>query len=115
MRLATDPLLRVFTPVNQSLHSREESFVNTRLTTVIANEWKNWISDGSAIGYNLSALNSSSFPKIGIAISGSGYRAGGARCSMRGISRARLLTQGDCCRSPRIYPGSQVRLGVFYT
>src|SRR5258708_32013115 len=72
---ASDPLLRVFNPVNQSLRPREESYVNTRLTTVIANEWKNWISDGSAIGYNLSALNGSSFPKIGIAISGGGYRA----------------------------------------
>jgi lysophospholipase len=73
--LATDPLLRVFTPENQSLHTREESYVNTRFTTVIPNEWKNWISDGPAIGYNLSALNSSSFPKIGVAISGGGYRA----------------------------------------
>ncbi len=73
--LASSPLLRVFTQVNQSLHPQEESYVNTRLTTVIPKEWKNWISDGSAIGYNLSALNSSSFPKIGIAISGGGYRA----------------------------------------
>jgi len=61
--------------VNQSLHPREESYVNTRLNTVILNEWKNWIDDGSAIGYNLSSFNSSSFPKIGIAISGGGYRA----------------------------------------
>jgi lysophospholipase len=61
-------------PVNQSLHPREESYVNTRLTTVIANEWKNWISDGSAIGYNLLALNSSSFSKIGITITSGGYR-----------------------------------------
>src|SRR5258707_14977552 len=74
--LASDPLLRVFTPVNQSLHPREESYVNTRLTTVIANEGKNWISDGSAIGYNLSALNGSSFPKIGIAISGGAHGGG---------------------------------------
>jgi len=61
--------------VNQSLHPREESYVNTRLNTVILNEWKNWIDDGSAIGYNLSSFNSSSFPKIGVAISGGGYRA----------------------------------------
>src|SRR5258708_7845847 len=73
--LATDPLLRVFTPANQSLHTREDSYVNTRLTTVIPNEWENWIGDGSAIGYNLSSFNSSSLPKIGIAISGGGYRA----------------------------------------
>jgi len=73
--VTTDPLLRVFTPKNQSLHPREEEYVNTRLTTVIPNEWKNWLGDGSAIGYNLSAFNSSSFPKVGIAISGGGYRA----------------------------------------
>jgi lysophospholipase len=72
--VTTDPLLRVFTPKNQSLHPREEDYVNTRLTTVIPNEWKNWLGDGSAIGYNLSTFNNS-FPKIGIAISGGGYRA----------------------------------------
>lgn len=70
----TDPLLRVFTPRDQSLHPGEAAYVDTRLTTVIPNEWKNWVGDGSAIGYNLSAFNSS-FPKIGIAISGGGYRA----------------------------------------
>jgi len=73
--VTTDPLLRVFTPVNQSLHPREEEYVNTRLTTVIPHEWENWIGDGSAIGYNLSSFNSSGFPKIGIAVSGGGYRA----------------------------------------
>lgn len=70
-----DPLLRVFTPKNQSLHPHEEEYVNTRLTTVIPNEWENWIGDGSAIGYNLSSFNRSGFPKIGIAVSGGGYRA----------------------------------------
>jgi lysophospholipase len=73
--ITTAPLLRVFTPINQSLHPGEQGYVNTRLTTVIPNEWKNWIGDGSAIGYNLSSFNSSTFPKIGIAISGGGYRA----------------------------------------
>ena len=73
--VATDPLLRVFTPLNQSIHPREEEYVNTRLTTVIPNEWKNWIGDGSAIGYDLSSFNSSDFPKIGFAISGGGLRA----------------------------------------
>jgi lysophospholipase len=67
--------LRVFTAVNQTLHPSEEEYVNTRLTAVIPNEWKNWIGDGSAIGYDLSSLNSSSFPKVGIAIGGSGLRA----------------------------------------
>jgi lysophospholipase len=73
--VTTDPLLRVFTPLNQSLHPDEEEYVNTRLSAVIPNEWNNWIGNGSAIGYNLSAFNITSFPKIGIAISGGGYRA----------------------------------------
>jgi lysophospholipase len=73
--VTTDPLLRVFTPKNQSLHPREEEYVNTRLTTVIPKEWENWIGDGLAIGYNLSSFNRSRFPKIGIAVSGGGYRA----------------------------------------
>jgi lysophospholipase len=73
--VTTDPLLRVFTATNQSLHPREAKYVHTRLTTVIPNEWKNWIGDGSAIGYNLSSFDSSSFPKVGIAISGGGLRA----------------------------------------
>ena len=73
--VTTDPLLRIFTPVNQSLHPREGEYVNTRLTTVIPNEWEDWIGDGSAIGYNLSSFNRGAFPKIGIAVSGGGYRA----------------------------------------
>ena len=70
----TNPLLRVFTPHNQTLHPGEAAYVDTRLATVIPNEWKNWLGDGSDIGYNLSAFNNS-FPKIGIAVSGGGYRA----------------------------------------
>jgi lysophospholipase len=69
-----NPLLRVFTPNNQSLHPREADYANTRLNTVIPKEWTNWVGDGSAIGYNLSAFNNR-FPKIGFAISGGGYRA----------------------------------------
>jgi lysophospholipase len=57
------------------LHPKEENYVNTRLTTVIPKEWKDWIGDGSAIGYDLSSLNSSSFPKVGIAVSGGGLCA----------------------------------------
>lgn len=92
--VTTDPLLRVFTPKNQTLHPREEEYVDTRLNTVIPDAWKDWIGDGSAIGYNLSAFVDVSggggnatgatganvtatrrFPKIGIAVSGGGYRA----------------------------------------
>lgn len=72
--VTTAPLLRVFTPMNQSLNPREEDYINTRLTTVIPSEWNNWVGDGSAIGYNLSAFGTT-FPKIGVALSGGGYRA----------------------------------------
>jgi lysophospholipase len=67
----TAPLLRSFAPNNQSLHPREEAYVDTRLSTVVAGEWKEWIGD---IGYDLNAFNNS-FPKVGLAISGGGYRA----------------------------------------
>jgi lysophospholipase len=70
-----NPLIRSFTPENQSLHPREADYVNTRLTTVIPNEWQNWVGDGSAIGYNLSAFKNTSFPRIGLAISGGGNHA----------------------------------------
>ncbi|KAH9972599.1 phospholipase B [Lactifluus volemus] len=70
-----NPLVRSFTPVNQSLHPREEDYVNTRLTTVIPNEWQNWVGDGSAIGYNLSEFKTTLFPRIGLAFSGGGARA----------------------------------------
>jgi len=85
--ITTDPLLRTFTPQNQSLHPREEEYVTTRQTTVVPDAWRDWIGDGSAIGYNLSALvdvsggngttanATGNFPKLGIAISGGGYRA----------------------------------------
>ncbi|TFY82180.1 hypothetical protein EWM64_g1831 [Hericium alpestre] len=68
------PLVRVFTPASQSLHPREEAYVNTRLSQAIPDEWRNWIGDGSGIGYNLDAF-SNNFTKIGLAISGGGYRA----------------------------------------
>jgi lysophospholipase len=72
--VSTDPLLRIFTPKTQSLHPKEATYINTRLTTVIPNEWNNWAGDGSAIGYNLSVFNDT-FPTIGLALSGGGYRA----------------------------------------
>ncbi|KAH9985800.1 phospholipase B [Russula compacta] len=68
------PFLRLFTPKNQSLHPQEEAYVTARLTTTIPTAWSDWVGNGSGIGYNLSEFNNT-FPKIGIAISGGGYRA----------------------------------------
>lgn len=72
--VSATPLVRVFTPENQTLHPGEESFVTERLANVIPKAWTDWLGDGSAIGYNLSAFGNES-AKIGIAISGGGYRA----------------------------------------
>ncbi|PSR76524.1 hypothetical protein PHLCEN_2v8427 [Hermanssonia centrifuga] len=72
--ITTAPLVRVFTPQNQSLHPGEESFVSERLASVIPQAWSDWLGDGSGIGYNLSAFGNES-AKIGISISGGGYRA----------------------------------------
>lgn len=68
------PLVRVFTPETQSLNPLESEYVSTRQATVIQDAWKVWLGDGSALGYNLSAFNSN-FSKVGIAVSGGGYRA----------------------------------------
>ncbi|KAI0314922.1 phospholipase B [Amylostereum chailletii] len=70
----SDPLIRVFTPQNQSLHPREAEYVNTRLTQIIPDAWQDWVGDGSSIGYDIKAFGGN-FTKIGIAVSGGGYRA----------------------------------------
>jgi lysophospholipase len=41
---------------------------------VIKQAWTDWIGDGSALGYSLSDFNSN-YARVGIAISGGGYRA----------------------------------------
>lgn len=73
--LAT-PLIRVFTPEAQVLNAQEAAYIKTRQTTVIAQAWKDWIGDGSSIGYNLSSLSTSgNWSTIAISFSGGGFRA----------------------------------------
>ncbi|KAL0956276.1 hypothetical protein HGRIS_002434 [Hohenbuehelia grisea] len=72
--ISTQPIVRVFTPQNQSLHPREKEYVETRQSTTIADAWKDWLGDGSAISYNTTAFTGQ-FPKIGLAIPGGGLRA----------------------------------------
>lgn len=69
-----DTLLRVFTPQTQSLNELEANYTNTRLTEVVPQAWQQWLGNGSALGYNLSAFDGN-YSRIGIAISGGGYRA----------------------------------------
>lgn len=70
----TAPLVRVFTPENQTLHPDEQQYIESRLADVIPLAWQDWIGNGSAIGYDLSKFNNT-FPKIGLGVSGGGYRA----------------------------------------
>ncbi|KDQ08025.1 hypothetical protein BOTBODRAFT_192001 [Botryobasidium botryosum FD-172 SS1] len=72
----SDSLLRVFTPANQTLHPRETEYVDARLQDLPA-AWNKWI-DADALGYDLKSLGGDqgvNFPKVGIALSGGGYRA----------------------------------------
>jgi lysophospholipase len=66
--------LQVFTPQNQSLNANEQAYVTQREATVIRQAWSDWIGDGSALGYDLSKFNNN-YSRVGIAVSGGGYRA----------------------------------------
>ncbi|KIY53628.1 hypothetical protein FISHEDRAFT_32937 [Fistulina hepatica ATCC 64428] len=67
-------LLRVFSASNQSLNADEASYVTSRWDDVLPDAWAAFLGNGSHIGYNLAEF-SGNYSKIGIAISGGGYRA----------------------------------------
>lgn len=54
--ISTTPLIRVFTPQNQSLHPDETAFINNRETYVLPDAWSAWLGDGSSLSYNASAF-----------------------------------------------------------
>ena len=72
--LSTTSLIRTIPLRNQSLHPSEQAYVAGRQATTALAAWKDWLGDGSALGYNLTAY-SGPFPSIGIAIPGGGLRA----------------------------------------
>lgn len=79
---STTPLLRVFTPENQTLHPDEVAYVNQRASSVLPDAWQSWLGANDAgHGYNLSEFQGN-YPKIGMAIPGGGLRAAlyGASC-----------------------------------
>lgn len=74
--VSTSPLIRVFTPQTQVLNAEEALYVKTRQSTVIPKAWQDWIGNGSAIGYDLSALSGGgNWSTVAIAFSGGGFRA----------------------------------------
>ncbi|CAA7263207.1 unnamed protein product [Cyclocybe aegerita] len=80
--LSTAPLIRRFSPQNQTLHPEEQRYISERANNVLPNAWKDWLGDGSGIGYDLSTFSPATYPKIGIAVPGGGLRAAqyGAGC-----------------------------------
>ncbi|KAJ3501630.1 hypothetical protein NLJ89_g9249 [Agrocybe chaxingu] len=80
--LSTAPLIRRFSPQNQTLHPEEERYISERANNVLPNAWKDWLGDGLGIGYDLSTFSPATYPKIGIAVPGGGLRAAqyGAGC-----------------------------------
>ncbi|KAH7888717.1 phospholipase B [Phlebopus sp. FC_14] len=67
-------LVRTFTPQTQALNEQEQSYISAREAAVIPSAWSDWVGNGSSIGYNLTSFQGS-FPRIGIAVGGGGYRA----------------------------------------
>ncbi|KAJ7462207.1 phospholipase B [Mycena galericulata] len=88
---STTSLIREFTPQNQSLHPSEVEYVESRLNTTVKDAWNQWLGNGSALGYNISAFQDV-FPKVGLAIPGGGLRAAqyGAGCLSGGWHRRAL-------------------------
>ncbi|EJD52526.1 hypothetical protein AURDEDRAFT_181106 [Auricularia subglabra TFB-10046 SS5] len=72
---AASDLLRSTVPgASQSLHTDETAYIQGRQTKVVNDAWKDWLGDASGIGYKLSDFNNS-YPRVGIATSGGGFRA----------------------------------------
>lgn len=68
------PLLREFTAETQALHPQESAYIKARESSVILNAWRDWLGNGSQIGYDVSTLTSN-FSRVAIAFSGGGFRA----------------------------------------
>ena len=73
-----ETLLRQPTASNQTLSPSEVSYLAER-RKLFPDAWRDWLGDGSNLGYDLDRLgitanNGSGLPIIGIAASGGGYR-----------------------------------------
>jgi lysophospholipase len=64
-------LLRIFSPPNQTLHAEEIAYVASRGTN---ESWVAFLGTGADIGYDVRMFESR-WSKVGISISGGGYRA----------------------------------------
>jgi len=65
-------LLRTFPASNQTLSAGETTYVAGRAQG-LPQAWKDWLGDGSSLGYDLSKF--AALPNVGLAVSGGGFRA----------------------------------------
>ncbi|KAF9461302.1 phospholipase B [Collybia nuda] len=73
--ISTAPLIRVFTPENQTLHPDETEYIGQRTSKVLPDAWSAWLGgELPAHGYDLADFGGK-YPKIGIAIPGGGLRS----------------------------------------
>jgi lysophospholipase len=72
--VSTQPLLRVFTPQSQVIHPLEMDYIQSKESNVLPSAWTAWIGNASQIGYDSPEFGGN-YSKIGMAISGGGYRA----------------------------------------
>ncbi|KAJ7594761.1 phospholipase B [Mycena floridula] len=66
--------VREWTPTTQGLHPGEQTYIQTRNSTVIQDAWQSWIGDASQLGYTFSSL-AGHFPLVGLVLPGGGLRA----------------------------------------
>ncbi|KAF8524875.1 phospholipase B [Hysterangium stoloniferum] len=66
-------LLRTFPTTNQTLSAGEQAYIAGR-AQALPQAWRDWLGDGSQLGYNLTQFGGG-LPKVGIAGSGGGFRA----------------------------------------
>jgi lysophospholipase len=71
--IAQTAFIRQFSTNNQSVPAAETAYIKTR-EQVTAQAWKDWLKDGSSIGYDLTKFEGK-FPRAGLAIPGGGLRS----------------------------------------
>ena len=72
--VSTQPLLRLFTPQTQAIHPFEIDYIQSKESNVLPSAWAAWLGNASQLGYDSPDFGGN-YSKIGMAISGGGYRA----------------------------------------
>ena len=72
--VSTQPLLRVFSPKTQAIHPLEIDYIQSKESNVLPSAWTAWLGNASQLGYDSPEFGGN-YSKIGMAISGGGYRA----------------------------------------